>query len=215
MRTFNLLVALFAIVQMLRYARRAALFVVPSVRVSGEPGATPRSAARLRVGAALEELGFAPLGIRRERSPLGAHDVEADAYADPSRGTYADVFQARGSEAPRVVFFTPFRDGAAVLTANFARPAVTTPLVQAGGLANARVEAQLAAHEVAVERFAAAHGTPAVATTLDARLGAARAWYEAEGRRELRRSSAMAFGLVLFAAVLLASAVNILLGGAR
>ncbi len=196
MRTFNLLVALFAIVQMLRYARRAALFVVPSVRVSGEPGATPRSAARLRVGAALEELGFAPLGIRRERSPLGAHDVEA-------------------SEAPRVVFFTPFRDGAAVLTANFARPAVTTPLVQAGGLANARVEAQLAAHEVAVERFAAAHGTPVVATTLDARLGAARAWYEAEGRRELRRSSAMAFGLVLFAAVLLASAVNILLGGAR
>jgi hypothetical protein len=215
MRTFNLLVAIFALVQILRYARRALLFVAPAVRVSGEPGATPRSTGRLRAGALLEELGFAPLGIRRERSPLGGHDLEADAYADASRGTYADVFQARGSERPRVVFFTPFADGATVLTANFARPAVATARVQAGGLAGMPVEAQLAAHEVAVERFAASHGTPAVSITLEARLEAARAWYEAEGRRELRRAGGVGFALVLFAGVLLASAVNILLRGAR
>ncbi|GEJ57824.1 hypothetical protein [Anaeromyxobacter diazotrophicus] len=216
MRTFNLLVALFAVVQALRYARRALVFVAPAVRVTGEPGEPPRSAPRLRLGAELERLGFVPLGLLHERAPLGAVAREVDAYADASRGTFADVWQERGeADAPRLVFYTPFPDGAYVLTANHPRRAVASARAQAGAVVGAAPEAQLAAHEIAVERFAARHGTPAVALDLGARLAAARAWYAGEGRRELRRGAALPFGIAAFALVLLASAVNLLLHGAR
>jgi len=216
MRTFNLLVAIFAVVQALRYARRALVFAVPAIRVTGEPDEPPRSAPRLRVGAELERLGFVPLGIVRERALLGALDREVDAYADASRGTYGDVWQERGeADAPRLAFYTPFSDGAYVLTANHPRRAVASARAQAGAVVGAAPEAQLAAHEIAVERFAARHGTPAVALDLGARLGAARAWYAGEGRREVRRGAALPFAIAAFALLLLASAVNLLARGAR
>lgn len=216
MRTFNLLVALFAVVQALRYARRAVVFLVPAVRVSAEPDAPPRSAPRLRLGVELERLGFAPLGLLRERVVLAAVEREIDAYADASRGTYADVWQERGAgEAPRLVFYSPFADGAYVLTANHARRAIAGDRAQAGAVLGATAEAQLAAHEIAVERFAARHGAPAVRLDLAARLEAARAWHAGEGRRELRRGAALPFAIAAFAALLFASAVNILLRGAK
>lgn len=216
MRTFNLLVAIFAVVQALRYARRALVFVLPAVRVAGERDEPPRSAPRLRVGAELERLGFVSLGILRERALLGALDREVDAYADASRGTYADVWQEPGeADAPRLVFYSPFPDGAYVLTANHPRRAVASARAQAGAVVGAVPEAQLAAHEIAVERFAARHGTPAVALDLSARVDAARAWYAGEGRRELRRGAALSFAIASFAALIFASAVNILLRGAR
>ena len=215
MRTFNLLVALFALVQALRYARRALVFLVPSVRVTGEPDEPPRSAPRLRLGAELERLGFTPLGILHERAPLGALDREVDSYADASRGTYADVSQERGAaDAPRLLFYSPFQDGAYVLTANHPRHAVASARAQAGAVVGAAPEAQLAAHEIAVERFAAHHGAPAVALDLAARLDAARAWYAGEGRRELRWGAALSFAIAAFALVLLASAVKLLVRGA-
>ena len=214
MRLFHLLVAAFAVVQALRYARRAFLCLVPRIEVEGEPGAPPRSAARLRVAAELQELGFVALGIARERGPLGAHRAEADVYADPSRGSFADVAQ-RGADPPQVTFVSPFPDGAFVVTADHRRPAATGPMLQAGGLPGASLEALLAAHEVAVERFAARHGTPAVATRLEARLAAARGWWAGFGRGELRRAHAPAMAVVAFAAVLLASSVSILLRGVR
>jgi hypothetical protein len=214
MRLFHLLVAAFALLQALRYARRAFLCLVPRVEMEGAPGATPRSAARLRVGSRLEQLGFVPLGIARERGPLGAHRAEADVYADPSRGTFADVAQ-RGAEPARVSFVSPFPDGAFVVTADHRRPSASGPLLQAGGLPGAALEAVLAAHEVAVERFAARHGVPAVATRLDARLDAARAWWAGFGRGELRRANALGLAVVAFAFVLIASSVNILLHGVR
>jgi hypothetical protein len=214
MQLFHLLVALFAIVQALRYAGRALLFVAPHVAVEGEPGDQPRSAPRLRVGAELEELGFLPLGIRRERGLLGAYAREWDCYADPSRGSFADVAQ-EGTKPPGVVFVSPFADGAFVVTADHRRPSASGPMLQAGGLPGASLTALLAAHEVAVERFAGKHGMPAVALRLDARLAAARTWWATFGRGELRRANLAGFAVVLFAAVLLASAVNILLRGAR
>ncbi|HET9595330.1 MAG TPA: hypothetical protein VFP65_07105 [Anaeromyxobacteraceae bacterium] len=213
MRLFHVLVAAFAVVQALRYARRAFLFLVPRVGVDGDAGAPPRSAARLRVAAQLEELGFVALGIQRERAPLGAHRAEADVYADPSRGSFADVAQ-RGAE-PQVTFVSPFPDGAFVVTADHRRPSASGPMLQAGGLPGASLEALLAAHEVAVERFAARHGTPAVATRLEARLAAARGWWAGFGRWELRRAHAPAMAVVAFAIVLLASSVSILLRGVK
>ncbi len=215
MRSFNLLVAAFAILQCLRYARRALLFVVPSVRVWGEPGKPPRSARRLRLGDALEDLGFSSLGIAHEASALGARPVEGDVYANAPRGVFADVVEPRPGEGPGVVFFTPFPSGAAVLTASFRRSTIATSDVQAGGIPDAPLHAVLAAHEVAVARFAARHGPPTVTADLEARLSAARAWFQGEGRRELRRENAMAFAIMLFGLVLLASAVNVLLRGAK
>jgi hypothetical protein len=210
MRLFHLLVAAFALVQALRYARRALLCLWPRVSVEGAPGAPPRSAARLRVGAALAELGFVSLGVVRERGPLGAHRAETDAWADPSRGTFADVAQ-RGAEPAQVTFVSPFPDGAFVVTADHRRPAASGPRLQAGGLPGASLQGLLAAHEVAVERFAARHGAPAVATRLDARLEAARAWWAGFGRGELRRANALGLAAAAFALALLGSSANVLL----
>jgi hypothetical protein len=211
MRSFNLLVAAFALLQCLRYARRALLFVLPTVRVWGEPGAAPRSARRLRLGGSLEELGFAPLGIQHELSPLGARSVDGDVYASAQHGVFADVVEHRPGDGPGVVFFTPFASGAAVLTASFHRPAIATEDVQAGGITDAPLDTVLAAHQVAVGRFARRHGPPTVTADLEARLAATRAWFRAEGRRELRRTNATAFAIVLFGLVLFASAVNSLI----
>lgn len=214
MRTFHLLIAAFALVQVARYSRRALLFLFPSVRVTGEPGAPPRSARRLRAGAALERLGFVPLGIRRERSALGALAREGDAYASAEQGAFADVVED-GAGAAAVTFFTPFAGGAAVLTADHRRRSTVSPQVQAGGMPDAPLEAVLAAHRVAVQRFAAAHGAPSVAPELEARLSAARAWAVGEGRRELRRANAVAFGVVVLGVAILASAVNALAHGVK
>ncbi len=167
------------------------------------------------MGARLEELGFTSLGIQHQRSALGAFASEADSYAAERRRTFADVVQGGRGEEPGVVFFTPFQGGAAVLTANFARRAIATERVQAGGISDAPLEAVLAAHEVAVERFASRHGQPAVAAELEARLQAARAWWQTEGRREMRRAHAPGFAIMLFGLLLFASAVNILMRGAR
>jgi hypothetical protein len=210
MRSFHLLVAAFALLQFVRYARGAALFLFPNVRVRAAPGAPPPSAARLRAGAALEALGFVPIGVIEERGPLGTLARDSDAYASAARGVFADVLQ-EGAGAPRVQFVTPFDDGAAVLTAAFRRRGVVTDRVQAGGMPDAPLAAVLAAHEKGVARLAANHGRPAVAEDVEARAAAARAWYGGEGRRELRRAHLLAFGVAALGIALFASAAHVLL----
>jgi hypothetical protein len=215
MRTFDLLVALFALVQLARYGRRALLFVAPSVRHWGDPRAPVSSAPRLRAGEALEELGFVPLGTRGERGTLGAFDEALDAYAHAERGAYADVLDGPPREGPRTFLFTPFADGAAVLTATYPRKARSTARALVGSVPGG-VGAALATHEVAVRRLAAVHGSPQVAPDLGARIEAARAWYRGEGRSELRRASAIAFvNAALGLALLAGSAVNLLARGLR
>jgi hypothetical protein len=214
MRSLNLLVAAFALLQCVRYARGALLCLWPAVRIWGEAGQAPGSPARLRAGAALESLGFAPLGTVHERGPLGALARESDSYASAERGVFADVTEERTGDGPRVQFFTPFGSGAAVLTAGHRRPAVITARTQAGGMPGAPLAAVLAAHEKGVARFTRDHGRPAVREELDSRLAAARAWYQGEGRRELRRANALALLIAAFGLALFASSAHILLRGA-
>ncbi len=180
--------------------------------VRGDPGATPGSAARLRTGEALEALGFAPLGVLRERGPLGALARETDAYASRARGAFADVLPA-GPGAPRggVQLFTPFPDGAAVLTTDLPRRAVTGERLQVRALPGAALEALLAEHALGVVRLRAGHGAPAVAEELVSRVGAAGAWYRGAGRRELRRDNLVPFAVALLGLALLASSAHILL----
>lgn len=207
----QVLIALFAIVQGVRYGRGALLFIAPRVRVVGDPGATPRSPARLRTGGRLEELGFVLLGVRHERGALGALDREIDSYVNAARGVYADVLEGRSHESAQVAFFTPLEDGGAVLTANFARRSVMTDRLQAGSLIGAAPEALLATHEIALRRFAARGSAPHVAEDLESRLESVRSWYRGAGRSDLRRDNAMAFAIALIAVLLLASAVRAVL----
>jgi hypothetical protein len=211
LRTFNLLVAAFALVQIVRYGRKALLFLFPRVRVAEGVEGGPRSASLLRAEAELEDLGFRRLGVLHERAALGTHALEVVAYANPERAAFADAFVERGAPSPRVQFFTPFRDGAVVLTADFERPTVANARVLASGSPEASLAEVLSAHETGVRRFATAHGPPEVTLDLAARLEAARGYYDGEGRRELAHGKALAFGLVVFGMVLLASALRILL----
>ncbi|HTP26294.1 MAG TPA: hypothetical protein VMK12_11615 [Anaeromyxobacteraceae bacterium] len=215
MRGLNLLVAAFALLQCLRYGRRALLFFFPSVQVWGEPAAPPRSPLRLRLGVMLQALGFSPLGIKHERSTFGAFGSESDVYASERARAFVDVVENRAAGGPGVVFHTPFPDNAAVLTANFRRRALSTCHLQVGGMPGASLEAVLAAHRVAVDRFAARHGPPAVTLDLEARLSASRAFFARGGRRELRRESALPLAIALLGLLLLASSLNMFLRAIR
>jgi hypothetical protein len=214
-RPINVLFAAFALLQALRYGRKAALFVFPVARIWGEAEAGPRSARRLRLGADLEELGFTSLGIRHERAGLGARQEEADVYVSVERGAYADVVQERGPEGPGVLFFTPFADGAAVLTAAFQRTTFASQTAQVGSMPEARLPAVLGAHELAVRRFALTHRAPQVEADLEARLAAARRWTSGEGRREVRRAHAMGFAIFALALLIFVSSLKILALGAK
>ena len=210
MRSFDLLVAAFALLQLVRYARGALLFVVPAVRVSGEAVDSPPSSVRARAREQLETLGFTRLGVLHQRGPLGALTAASDTYASAAAATaFADVTEAR--PGPRVVFFTPFTGGAAVVTENARRRSISTSSVLAGGLPDAPLSDVHAAHQVAVRRFSQRHGAPAVTPDLAGRVAAARAWYDGPGRREIRTTHAAAFGIALLAAAILASAVNVML----
>ncbi|MFL5301973.1 MAG: hypothetical protein ACJ79R_16680, partial [Anaeromyxobacteraceae bacterium] len=164
------LAALFALYMLARYGRGALLFVAPSLlRVTAEAGAGARTLAQVRAGEALAALGFVRLGGRREAGPLGALEVRTDAWASEAEGVYADVRERPDAGGPAVSFTSRFPDGAFVVTANHPRVALCGPSLQLGGLPGATVEAALAAHRVAVARFARDHGAPTAPADLAAR----------------------------------------------
>jgi hypothetical protein len=206
----NVLAALFALFMLARHGRRALVFLAPSlVRVTGGEDEPPRTLAQVSAGEALAALGFVRLGSVREAGPLGALDERSDAWAGADGAAYADVAEGAPGRGASVTFVSPFADGAFVVTANHARLALAGPRLQAGGLPGATVEAALAAHRVAVERFAREHGTPAAFPALAARLEAARRYRAGPGRGELRRLTAMSFANACIALVLLAGSVNL------
>jgi hypothetical protein len=205
------LAALFALYMLARYGRGALLFVAPSlVRVSGDAGAGPRTLAQVRAGEALLPLGFVRVGARREAGPLGALEVRTDAWACEAEGVYADVAERAVAGGAEVSFTSRFPDGAFVVTANHARVALRGPRLQVGGLPGATLEAALAAHRVAVARFAREHGTPSAPADLAARLDVARQYGRGPGRRELRRRTAMSFANACIALLLLLGSVNVI-----
>jgi hypothetical protein len=212
----HVLAGLFALYMLARHGRRALLFLAPSLlRVEPHAGAAPRTLAQVRAGEALEALGFVRLGAWRQVAPLGALDDWSDAWAAADAGVYADVAAAAPAAGAPVTFVSPFPDGAFVLTANHARLATRGPKVQAGGLPGAALDAALAAHRIAVERFAREHGSPAAPPELAARVAAARRFRAGPGRGELRRLTAMSFANACVALVLLATSVNLAARGVR
>jgi hypothetical protein len=205
----HLLAAAFALFMLARHGGRALAFVAPSlVRVAAEAGGGARTLAQVRGGEALAALGFTHLGAWRERGPLGAFDARRDAWASAD-GVYADVEAAGAGHEADVTLVSPFAGGGFVVTSNHPRIALSGPRVQVGGLPGASIEAALAAHRVAVERFAAAHGSPEAFPTLPARVVAAGRFRAGPGRSEVRRHAAMSFANACIAVVLLVGSVNL------
>lgn len=208
----HLLVVAFALYMLARHGRRALAFAFPGkVLLDGAEGEEPRTPLQHRAEGELDSLGFARLGARRERTLLGGLDLASQAYANETAGSYADVLDHAPARAgPLVYFLSVFPGGAAVLTANHSRPALSTREVQSGGLPGAGVAETFAAHRKALERFAARHGAPAAPARLAARQEAARAWYAGPGRREVRRICALNFLNAVVALALVAGSARVL-----
>jgi hypothetical protein len=212
MRTFDVLVALFALYMLARHGRQGLLFLAPGlVRAEAHHELAPASLSELRAGDALAELGFLRLGVLVERGVLGGLSRTIDAWAHPGEGVYADVVAGAPRGGTWLELRSSFADGAAVVTANHPRLAISTRSVQAGALPGAGLAALLAAHCHATERFAREHGAPQALPDLEARLRVARAWQRGPGRRELRHRFALRFANACLALLLLAGSVNLLL----
>jgi hypothetical protein len=204
------LVAIFALMMLWRHLPRALLFLAPgAVRVEGDADAEPRTGAQVAAGERLAAAGFRRLGMRRERSPLRGLQMDVDAWVHED-GTCADAFPAGGRE-PVVSFLTAFGDGFQVGTSNFRRTAVEGRAGRVGGVAGATLEAALAAHRKAAEALAAAHGAPAPATDLAARVAIARRTYAGIGAAEVRRPAFMSLLNSAVALLLLASTTKLAL----
>ncbi|HZZ86456.1 MAG TPA: hypothetical protein VFE30_18140 [Anaeromyxobacteraceae bacterium] len=209
---FNALAIVLSGYMLVKHGRRALLFFLPGlVEVRADAAAPPRTPVQAELGDALRALGFERLGAREERGPLRGLDLQTDGWVHRAAGAYADLFaqRPRGGPGPLLYFLTGFADGAVVLTANHPRLPQRSLMVQAGGLPGASLEATWKAHQVAVERFAQAHGSPR-AGDLAARSELARRWYRGAGRAELRRMFGMSLVSALVALLLFAGSVNLL-----
>lgn len=209
MLLLNALVAIYALVMLVRHGPRAVLFVAPrSIRVTGEPEAAPRSSGQAAAGEALAALGFRRVGLRRERGPVGGLDIEVDAWVH-DEGTCADAFPA-GGRAVAVSFLTTFADGFQLATSNFRRPSGGNSRGRVGGIEGASPEAALAAHRKAAEGLAS-HGAPRAVPDLAARVEVARAYYAGIGAMELRRPALMSLLNSLIATALFLWSVRLAL----
>ncbi len=212
------LAAAYAALMLWRYGRRGLLVAAPGlVRLRSDPEASAATAAQRQAGGDLEAMGFRRIGARSEEGPLGGLDLRSDAWVHEAEGAWADVFEAppRPGAGARLYFLSVFPDGALALTANHPRPSRSDGTVETGGLPDASPSATWAAHRRAVGRLAERHGRPRAAPDLAGREAAARAWYRAAGRRELRRLFLLHFLNALFAAAVLGYAVYGLLRSPR
>mgnify|MGYP001389226391 CR=1 FL=1 len=168
----------------------AVAFVRPGAiryRVEGGPAAAhaTRSPATREMIAALEDLGFTPLGTAVEKRPLrpGRHEI---VLANPEERAFAVVAPV-GSEA-WLHYFTAFEDGGAVITADYHWPSVEEPGYLAGGLPGAGPQEILNTHRRRVQRLVEEGRAVDDRYTLEARAETAEAFYaRGPGRREVRR----------------------------
>lgn len=169
----------------------ALLFVAPKlvrVRTEGTPESVEGSAHGSAIRQMLEDveaLGFAPLGIKWERKPLGRGQKEF-VFASEEERAWAGVMPV-GNEA-WLYFFTPLALGGAVITADFKWPSAEDPDYLAGGLPAATPTEVLAAHRRRIRSLQEKGLAVAERFDLPAREQAARAFYAGgPGAREARR----------------------------
>lgn len=158
----------------------------------------------------LIDLGFHLLGCKTETPAVGPTLREV-AFADPDRRTFAAVHGLDRGE-PNAYFYTPFRDGAVVLTADREMEPVKGPGFVHQGAAGRSLEAVLAAHLKTVKKIEAQGHEPFTRFDRKARLKATDLYYarpEATAlQRKLRRKAlgnfASSLALVVLAGLFLA-----------
>lgn len=195
----------------------ALIFVRPGwIRVRREGGAEAVSphghgVAVAEMLDAVEDLGFAPLGVLRETRPLGRLRREY-AFSHEAEHSFAGVMPV-GAEA-WLFFFSAFEGGQVVITADFRWPATESADYLAGGLPAAKPVEVWNTHRRRVARMVESGARPVAGLTLERREEAARAFYgTGPGGRETRRREARSFLFSLFAVALLASAVKVSIEG--
>lgn len=160
---------------------------------------------------AVEDLGFAPVGVLEERRPLARTRREL-VYANPEARAYA-VIAPVGNEA-WLQFVTPFSGDATVITADFHWPSVEEPGYLAGGLPGASPVEILNTHKRRVQRLVDEGRALDGRYTLEARAESCTAYYgRGPGRREVRRREVK--GLMFTTALVVVVVLTVIRGARR
>lgn len=159
---------------------------------------------------ALSALGFVPLGVKVERPKTGPAAQELS-YAAAEDRSFASI-HGMHRQQPNMYFFTPFQDGAVVLTGDIAMQPVRSPNFLHQGVAGSDRAEQWRRHLREVEKMTKAGHLPFGSFTRDDRLKATDIYYAnpaAQGlQRDLRfktlKNFGMSLGLVVLAGLVLA-----------
>ncbi|WNG22429.1 hypothetical protein F0U63_40330 [Cystobacter fuscus] len=154
----------------------------------------------------LRALGFRPLGVHLEKSPLRRGTRSYD-FVHPEERVFATLHLS-SQEHPRLYLLTPLAPRGFVLTADFKRPTSDVAGVyRAVGMPQCPPELLLQAHRLRVRDVC-----PAEDFTWEGRLQAGRDWYQGPGAQEIRRQNLPG---LLWTLVALAIVVSLFLGGER
>ncbi|WP_187345013.1 hypothetical protein [Cystobacter ferrugineus] len=204
-----LAVLVMAVKLLMLNAWRAVLFVYPDrVRLLPDASAErmelpPELVAR---GEQLRALGFRPLGVHLEKSPLRRGFRSYD-FVHPEERVFATLHLSSQGQ-PRLYLLTPLAPRGFELTADSKRLAFDVPgLYRAVGMPECPPELLLQAHRLRVREVC-----PAEDFTWEGRLQAGRDWYQGPGAQEIRRQNLPG---LLWTLVALAIVVSLFLGGER
>src|SRR5262249_30737983 len=123
----------------------------------------------------LEELGFTSIGWGWEEV-IDQPRTRSSLLAHAEHGCYSGVWRLAGGDF-RVYITTIFEDGAAVMTANYSRPANIEDDYHATGTPTRSMEVLLTEHRAAVAEFARQGHAVQRCTTLDDVLQAKRVYF--------------------------------------
>ncbi len=131
----------------------------------------------------LANLGFSPIGTRREKPVLAAATIFYD-FANAADKVFATLFLST-SGTPRLYYLTTTQRNGFVITANYRRPSKEIAGVYlAGALEEFPPERIYRAHLRRIERMG-----PVGEYTQEGRLAAAKAWFSGPGRSEIRNQN--------------------------
>lgn len=156
----------------------------------------------------LTQMGFEPLGIKCEQRPL--QSVKELAYASAAEKSFAAV-HGFDSRAPHYYFYTPFRDGAVVLTCDLPMDPVRTDTFLHCGVPEKAPAQVFDQHRKYVEKMRRKGHEPYKDYTRKSRLEATHAYYTNAGAGKLQshllqkslRNAGMSLGLVVLAVLFL------------
>lgn len=138
----------------------------------------------------LQDLGFKPVGIKREWWPFRPKS-RALTLASPEARAFADIY--RLGPSPHMYFYTPFTDGAVVLTNDLDHMSVQTDSFVRTGIRDGAPAALLEHHGKHVREMAERGHAPLDRFDQETRLAATHSYYARSETRELLGQLAVKF----------------------